>query len=67
MAVAGREGTLRRRLRGTLGEGRFLGKTGTLDDVKAVAGWSSGPTSERYHLPSSPTTPAVPIARSSRC
>ena len=50
MAVAGQEGTLRRRLRGTLAEGRFLGKTGTLDDVKAVAGVVLGPGEERYHL-----------------
>lgn len=35
-AVMGRTGTLRRRLRGSLAEGRVRGKTGTLDDVKAV-------------------------------
>lgn len=49
MAVAGVEGTLRGRLRGTIGEGRFLGKTGTLDDVAAVAGSVVGPDA-RYHL-----------------
>ncbi len=38
LAVAGQTGTLRGRLRGTPADGRFLGKTGTLDDVKAVAG-----------------------------
>lgn len=43
LAVAGEEGTLRRRLRGTVAEGRFLGKTGTLDDVTAVAGTVEGP------------------------
>jgi serine-type D-Ala-D-Ala carboxypeptidase/endopeptidase (penicillin-binding protein 4) len=37
-AVTGREGTLRNRLRGTAGDGRFWGKTGTLDDAKAVVG-----------------------------
>jgi D-alanyl-D-alanine carboxypeptidase/D-alanyl-D-alanine-endopeptidase (penicillin-binding protein 4) len=50
MAVAGQEGTLRRRLRGTLADGRFLGKTGTLGDVKAVAGVVLGPDERRYHL-----------------
>ncbi len=43
LAVAGEEGTLRRRLRGTVAEGRFLGKTGTLDDVTAIAGTVEGP------------------------
>ena len=38
MAVAGERGTLRYRLQGTAAAGRFLGKTGTLDDVKAVVG-----------------------------
>lgn len=36
LAVAGQTGTLRARLRGTPADGRFVGKTGTLDDVKAV-------------------------------
>ena len=43
LAVAGEEGTLRRRLRGTVAEGRFLGKTGTLDDVTAIAGTVEAP------------------------
>lgn len=38
LAVAGQSGTLSARLRGTPADGRFLGKTGTLDDVKAVVG-----------------------------
>lgn len=50
MSIAGREGTLRKRLRGTIGEGRFLGKTGTLDDVMAVAGVVQGTEGRRYHL-----------------
>lgn len=50
LAAVGQEGTLRNRLRGTLAEGRFLGKTGTLDDVKAVAGVVLGPDDRRYHL-----------------
>jgi D-alanyl-D-alanine carboxypeptidase/D-alanyl-D-alanine-endopeptidase (penicillin-binding protein 4) len=50
MAVAGVEGTLRRRLVGTIGAGRFRAKTGTLDDVAAVAGSVVGPEGRRYHL-----------------
>lgn len=50
MAVSGREGTLRRRLRGTIADGRFLGKTGTLDDTKSVVGTVFGPDERRYHL-----------------
>ena len=50
MAVSGRQGTLRHRLRGTPGEGRLLGKTGTLDDVAAVAGTVTGPGDSRFHL-----------------
>ncbi len=38
LAVAGETGTLKYRLRGTAGAGRLLGKTGTLDDVKALVG-----------------------------
>ena len=38
LAVAGETGTLRHRLRGTAGAGRLFGKTGTLDDVKALVG-----------------------------
>lgn len=51
LAVAGEEGTLRRRLRGTVAEGRFLGKSGTLDDVTALAGTVEGPDGEAvYHV-----------------
>lgn len=49
MAVTGESGTLRRRLVGTHGQGRFYGKTGTLDDVKAIAGFVSDGR-ERLHL-----------------
>lgn len=52
MAVAGERGTLRGRLRGTPAEGRFVGKTGTLDDVKAVVGHvrPSDPDAQRLHV-----------------
>lgn len=52
MAVAGQTGTLRRRLVGTPGDGRFVGKTGTLDDVKAVVGHvrPSDDESQRLHV-----------------
>lgn len=50
MAVSGREGTLRHRLRDTAAEGRLLGKTGTLDDVAAVAGVVTGSGRARFHL-----------------
>lgn len=50
-AEAGSEGTLRGRLVGTVAEGRFTGKTGTLDDVTAIAGTVEGPDGEpAYHV-----------------
>lgn len=50
MAVSGRSGTLRRRLVGTVAEGRLRGKTGTLRDVRSIAGAVIGPDNARYHL-----------------
>lgn len=50
MAISGESGTLRRRLRGTLAAGRLRGKTGTLDDVRSLAGTVVGPDGQRYHL-----------------
>jgi serine-type D-Ala-D-Ala carboxypeptidase/endopeptidase (penicillin-binding protein 4) len=50
MAVMGEDGTLHRRLRGTPAQGRFLGKTGTLRDVTALAGAVVGDDGGRYHL-----------------
>ncbi|MDX1509986.1 MAG: D-alanyl-D-alanine carboxypeptidase [Nitriliruptorales bacterium] len=49
-AVAGERGTLRTWLRGTPAVGRFLGKTGTLDDVKGLTGTVWGPGETAFHL-----------------
>jgi serine-type D-Ala-D-Ala carboxypeptidase/endopeptidase (penicillin-binding protein 4) len=50
MAVAGASGTLRHRLRGSLADRRLHGKTGTLEDVRALTGSVTGPDGQRYHL-----------------
>jgi serine-type D-Ala-D-Ala carboxypeptidase/endopeptidase (penicillin-binding protein 4) len=50
MAVSGESGTLRQRLHGTPAAGRFLGKTGTLNDVTSLAGMVVGDDGGRYHL-----------------
>lgn len=47
LAVAGRAGTLRGRMGGEATRGRVVGKTGTLDDVTALAGYALGPA-RRY-------------------
>lgn len=50
-AVMGRSGTLRRRLRGSLADGRVRGKTGTLDDVMAIElSIENFDGTPRYHL-----------------
>ena len=50
MAVMGESGTLERRMAGTLAQGRFLGKTGTLRDVSGLVGSAAGADGRRYHL-----------------
>lgn len=50
MAVAGRSGTLRRRLPGSIVTDRLRGKTGSLSDVRALAGAVRGPTGELLHF-----------------
>jgi serine-type D-Ala-D-Ala carboxypeptidase/endopeptidase (penicillin-binding protein 4) len=42
LAVAGRTGTLRNRLLGTVTRGRVLAKTGTTDDASALSGYVKG-------------------------
>lgn len=55
-AEMGVSGTLERRLRGTVAQGRFLGKTGTLRDVSALTGRVTArsgeavPGERSYHL-----------------
>lgn len=52
LARVGHEGTLRHRLVGTAGQGRVYGKSGTLEDVKAVVAHvvGSGSSEPRYHV-----------------
>jgi D-alanyl-D-alanine carboxypeptidase/D-alanyl-D-alanine-endopeptidase (penicillin-binding protein 4) len=47
LAIAGRDGTLERRMRGTSAEGRVLGKTGSFQLVNALAGYVTTTRGER--------------------
>ena len=47
LAVAGRDGILANRMRGTRAEGRVLAKTGTLRHVNAIAGYAQAEGGER--------------------
>lgn len=40
LAIAGRDGTLAERLKGTLAEGNVIGKTGFLNGIRAVSGYA---------------------------
>ncbi|MDP9022287.1 MAG: D-alanyl-D-alanine carboxypeptidase/D-alanyl-D-alanine-endopeptidase [Actinomycetota bacterium] len=50
LAVAGVTGTLKQRLRGTVGTGRLRGKTGTLEDVRGLVGRIRGSDDRAYHF-----------------
>jgi D-alanyl-D-alanine carboxypeptidase/D-alanyl-D-alanine-endopeptidase (penicillin-binding protein 4) len=39
LPIAGRDGTLQNRLRGTAAEGNLLGKTGTMSNIRSLAGY----------------------------
>lgn len=39
LAVAGRDGTLANRMRGTLAEGNVFAKTGYMTGIRAISGW----------------------------
>lgn len=49
MAIMGKTGTLRRRLVGTVADGRFVGKTGSLRDVMSINGTVHG-DQRSFHL-----------------
>ena len=48
LSVAGRDGTLRPRMRGGPARGRCRGKTGTLSNVSAVSGYCRARSGETY-------------------
>jgi PBP4 family serine-type D-alanyl-D-alanine carboxypeptidase len=48
MAIAGVDGTLRRRMKGTYAEGNVRGKTGTLRNVSALAGYVTSRDGEMF-------------------
>lgn len=50
MAVAGESGTLRRRLLGTFADRHLRGKTGSLEDVRALSGSVTSPSGDRLYF-----------------
>lgn len=50
LATTGADGTLEQRLAGTVADGRFHGKTGSLTDVKARVGHVVDPSGARMHM-----------------
>ncbi|MEX0952520.1 MAG: D-alanyl-D-alanine carboxypeptidase/D-alanyl-D-alanine-endopeptidase [Nitriliruptoraceae bacterium] len=50
LAQMGQSGTLRNRLRDTVADGVFHGKTGSLRDVMAISGVAVGPDGQRHHV-----------------
>ena len=48
MAIAGRRGTLRNLYRGTVLDGRFRGKTGTISGVRSISGYLQTADGPRY-------------------
>jgi D-alanyl-D-alanine carboxypeptidase/D-alanyl-D-alanine-endopeptidase (penicillin-binding protein 4) len=46
LGIAGRDGTIRSRMEGSVAEGRLRGKTGTLENVKSLSGYVTTPSGE---------------------
>lgn len=46
LPIAGRDGTLERRLRGTSAEGRVIAKTGSMSNARALAGYATAANGE---------------------
>jgi serine-type D-Ala-D-Ala carboxypeptidase/endopeptidase (penicillin-binding protein 4) len=66
LPVAGRDGTLSKRLAGTVAEGRVRAKTGTIDNARAIAGYVhtvGGETLVFSIIANNFTGPVAPIDR----
>jgi len=66
LPVAGRDGTLSKRLAGTVAEGRVRAKTGTIDNARAIAGYvhtAGGETLVFSIIANNFTGPVAPIDR----
>ena len=48
MAIAGQRGTLRNLYRGSVLDGRFRGKTGTISGVRSISGYLQTADGPRY-------------------